>query len=42
MFALRNREMSAGAVGFSISYARMSPFLPYKSDEGGADDSFVY
>jgi hypothetical protein len=22
---LRNREMSAGAVGFSISYARMSP-----------------
>ena len=27
VFALRNREMSAGAVGFSISYARMSPFL---------------
>lgn len=24
VFALRNREMSAGAVGFSISYARMS------------------
>jgi ABC-type multidrug transport system fused ATPase/permease subunit len=27
VFALRNREMSAGAVGFSISYARMSPLF---------------
>jgi ABC-type multidrug transport system fused ATPase/permease subunit len=41
VFALRNREMSAGAVGFSISYARMSPLL-YSCDEERADDSFIH
>jgi ABC-type multidrug transport system fused ATPase/permease subunit len=28
VFALRNKEMSAGAVGFSISYARTSYYGP--------------
>jgi len=42
VFALKNKEMSAGAVGFSISYARTSPYRwKFRADESVSFTEYV-